>query len=146
MHLVHPIKPEECRSLTGMYVCAVLQDGNRYYGILSRVDSGKLYLNESAVGDNLISPIKNAGANSKTKTTARARSKIKGKKKANISAKVLTKQTLKMVNDLNSVDGDLFDNTFTDHHTYDQPAPYSQFGSKTVLDLGTIEYLFPIMF
>jgi hypothetical protein len=147
MQLVHPIKPEDCRSLTGMYVCAVMQDSNRHYGILSRTDRGKLYLNEEVSGgDNLSSPFKNAGANRKSKTVTKAKSKTKGKKKAHISKKALAKQTLEMANEQTSHMGDLYDNnTFPELYSYEQPASYSPLGDRVVLDLAKVSYLFPVM-
>lgn len=45
---IHPISEDNIKRHCGLPVCAVLQDGTRHYGMLSRVDGGQLYLNEDA--------------------------------------------------------------------------------------------------
>ncbi|WP_409342409.1 hypothetical protein [Paenibacillus sp. MBLB4367] len=46
MHLVHPIQEEHCRPFVGRPICAVLNDGKRYIGILSGIEKGRLILND----------------------------------------------------------------------------------------------------
>jgi len=48
MELVYPINEDVCSGLVGLPVCAVLHDGTRHYGILSRVENGRLILNDDA--------------------------------------------------------------------------------------------------
>lgn len=42
------LNEEICSRLIGIPVCAVLHDGSRHYGILSKVGGGKLILNDDA--------------------------------------------------------------------------------------------------
>lgn len=47
MILTHPIQAEHCKLLIGQPVCIVLHDGTEHIGWLSRVENGKLVLNET---------------------------------------------------------------------------------------------------
>jgi hypothetical protein len=71
MDPIYPVNEEICSRLIGAPVCAVLNDGTRHYGIISRVEGGKLILNDDPEQDFV-------EASSYGK---------KGKSKANISAK-----------------------------------------------------------
>lgn len=152
MQYAHPIKQEECRSLVGMYVCAVMQDGNRHYGIVSRTNKNRLYLNEHVTsggrgsgGGSGSSPFKNAGANHKPKSASMPKSKAKTKTKAKTKQKAWTKQTIELAKSQQMEDGDPFESSYPDQLSSDQPSSYSPFGTKAVLDLNSIAYLFPVM-
>lgn len=41
---ITPVTAETCARYVGKSVCAVMQDGSRYYGILRGVGDGQLYL------------------------------------------------------------------------------------------------------
>jgi hypothetical protein len=44
---IYPVTAETCSRFAGMPVCVVLHDGTRHYGILSRVEGGKVILNDA---------------------------------------------------------------------------------------------------
>lgn len=46
---IHPISVKTCRTHYGKPVCVIMQDGTRLIGTLSRVEKGKLILNEEPV-------------------------------------------------------------------------------------------------
>jgi hypothetical protein len=46
MQRIHPITEESCRPHCGKPVLVILADGTEIQGVLSRVDGGKLYLND----------------------------------------------------------------------------------------------------
>lgn len=47
MNLVYPINENDCRKCIGQPVRAVLLDGSECFGVLSRVEGGKIYFNEN---------------------------------------------------------------------------------------------------
>lgn len=46
MNRIEPINQDTCGRFIGMPVCAILHDGSRHYGIISKVEGGKLILND----------------------------------------------------------------------------------------------------
>ncbi|WP_036689663.1 hypothetical protein [Paenibacillus tyrfis] len=50
MRPIHPINEEQCRPYYGQPVFILLKDSTELVGTLSRLDKGKLYLNETAAG------------------------------------------------------------------------------------------------
>lgn len=79
MRPIHPINEEQCRPYYGQPVFIILKDGTELVGTLSRLDKGKLYLNETAAGipSNSSAPAKSkrSGANSSSLGRARAHTK-----------------------------------------------------------------------
>ncbi|WP_127585358.1 hypothetical protein [Paenibacillus koleovorans] len=136
MQLYHPISHEECQPLLGMPVCAIMQDGTRHYGILSRAENGKVYLNEEAA--NGTSPITASPVKSKGKTQAKTKLKAKVKAKGKAShaqtqALSPAKGTKPTVSNFGVPEEEGFERGFV---------PFSPFRNRVVLDLATIAFLF----
>jgi hypothetical protein len=55
MEVIQPVCAESCAPHIGRPVCVVLNNGTHYYGYLSGVDGGKLYLSESVQGPGTLS-------------------------------------------------------------------------------------------
>lgn len=47
MILTHPIQAEYCKPLIGQPVCIVLHDGTEHIGLVSRLEGGKIILNDT---------------------------------------------------------------------------------------------------
>jgi hypothetical protein len=110
---IHPVEEKAVSRYIGMPVCAVLQDGTRHYGILSRIEKGKLILNES--------PEEAESANLKRRSRGKAKTtSVRKGAKAKISA-------------FPAVEG------FPGPYPYGYPNP---FGGRIVLDLAAIALLF----
>ncbi|MDO3681076.1 hypothetical protein [Paenibacillus ehimensis] len=79
MRPIHPINEEQCRPYYGQPVFIILKDGTELVGTLSRLDKGKLYLNEATAGiqSNSSAPAKSkrSGANSSSLGKARSQAK-----------------------------------------------------------------------
>jgi small nuclear ribonucleoprotein (snRNP)-like protein len=73
MQPIHPITDKTCRSLYGKPVLVFLNDGSEIYGILSRIEKNKLFLNDDVTS-------KLNSATKKTKKTI-SKSKVKTKTK-----------------------------------------------------------------
>lgn len=71
MQPIHPITDKTCRSLYGKPVLIFLNDGSEIYGILSRIEKNKLFLNDDVT----------TTLNSATKKTKKTISKSKVKTK-----------------------------------------------------------------
>ncbi len=76
MERIYPITESSCLSHIGRPICAVLQDGTRYYGVLEQVKDGQIILNGYLVG----------GGTAGISSRPNALSKKKGKRKAKTSA------------------------------------------------------------
>lgn len=78
---IHPVEEKVISRYIGMPVCAILHDGTRHYGILSRIEKGKLILNASP------EETESASLKRRSRGKARTTSGRKGAKaKAQISA------------------------------------------------------------
>ncbi|NOU75244.1 hypothetical protein GC098_28295 [Paenibacillus sp. LMG 31458] len=73
MQPIYPITDKTCRSLYGKPVLIFLNDGSQIYGILSRIEKNKLFLNDDVT-------TKLNSATKKTKKTI-SKSKVKTKTK-----------------------------------------------------------------
>ncbi len=71
MQPIHPITDKTCRNLYGKPVLIFLNDGSEIYGILSRIEKNKLFLNDDVT----------TKLNSSTKKTKKTISKSKVKTK-----------------------------------------------------------------
>jgi hypothetical protein len=117
MDPIYPVNEEVCSRLIGAPVCAVLNDGTRHYGIISRVEDGKLILNDGPEPE--IVESSNYGK--------------RGKSKANISAKqkssrgkTAAKQGKAQINAFGPAG-------------FGYPHP---FGGRIAIELATIAFLF----
>jgi hypothetical protein len=119
LHLVHPISPDYCKNLIGLPICAVKHDGTHLYGMLSRVDGGKIVLNEEAGDAPLLASEARAGK----------RGAAKKKKNKADSAQQKTVHTREH-------ERDPYDNPFV---------PEGFFGPRVTLDLGSVAHLFVLM-
>ena len=123
MNRIHPIDEATCTHFIGMPVCAILHDGTRHYGVISRTAGGKLILNEppEAATDSAKSKI----AKSKTATS--------GKTKTGKSAKTGG-------SDPNGGNARLSASPFAG--PYPGAFPFAPFGNRVTLDLAAIALLF----
>lgn len=163
MHLIHPIEAKECELFRGQYVCAVMQDNNRHYGILSRADKGKLYLNDfgshsdksqrsqhSETSLPAQPSSKDQGEKSRSKkTSGHSKTNVKTKKSGLSSKKAVTRQDAE-VPQQQSDSGTVFDffapipsprPVTSPANTDDTDSPY---GKKAVLNLNEIAALYPV--
>lgn len=46
MHRIHPISEDTIKLHLGLPVCAILHDGTEHYGVISKIEGGKLILND----------------------------------------------------------------------------------------------------
>ncbi|SDE15862.1 hypothetical protein SAMN02799630_04854 [Paenibacillus sp. UNCCL117] len=70
MKRIYPVTEEDCKPHCGKPVLVLMQDGTEIYGVLSRVEGGKLYLGTEEGG---------AEATVETKAASRARAKANKK-------------------------------------------------------------------
>ncbi|GAA3409500.1 hypothetical protein ACFFNY_09920 [Paenibacillus hodogayensis] len=123
MEQIVPITEEVCSRFVGFPVCAVLNDGTRHYGIISRVRSERLVLNDT--GDDPEStgiPRRSKGKNGASTTARNRKSRKSGQKTgtARLSA-------------------------FPNEEAVPQSPIPSLFGEKVSLDLANIAALFPLL-
>ncbi len=79
MRPIYPIDEEQCRPFYGHPVFIILKDGTELIGTLSRLDKGKLYLNETAAGiqSNPSAPAKSKRSGTGGRSLGKARSQAK---------------------------------------------------------------------
>ncbi|MBD2861694.1 hypothetical protein [Paenibacillus oceani] len=123
MNRIYPVDEATCTHFVGMPVCAVLQDGSRHYGVISRISGGKLILNESPEASTEGAKIRSAKGKGGSSGKARASSTVKnsrsesGGDKARLSA-------------------------FPFAGPYPGAFPFAPFGNRIALDLAAIALLF----
>lgn len=119
MQRVYPITEETCSALYGRPVLVYLKDGSEVTGLLSRVEKGRLILNDFSAGvSNFIFDQGKRGS---------GKSKGKSKKSA---AKV----------SVQAFPAEPFP------ETYGEVTPFEGFGRPTTVPLGTIAVLFALGF
>ncbi|MDF2723760.1 MAG: hypothetical protein K0Q59_3435 [Paenibacillus sp.] len=82
-----PFNEQLCGRLVGLPVCAVLHEGNRHYGILSKVGGGKIILNDNP--RSLSNGAKKSAGSARTSAGAKAastRRRRNAKTRARLSA------------------------------------------------------------
>ncbi|MDF2815446.1 MAG: hypothetical protein K0Q81_1646 [Paenibacillus sp.] len=125
MRLISPIKQEQCSRLIGLPVCTILQDGSRHFGVLSRAQNGKLYLNDDG---------------EKAKTSAipeKVTSAVNKKSRVNSKALISNDASAKTVN------SQPFNAGFPDFGPYGLSGSFKD-NSRKVVDLASISVLFPL--
>ncbi|MFD2615158.1 hypothetical protein [Paenibacillus gansuensis] len=115
MYPIYPITKDAVLPFSGQLVCAVLKDGTRHVGILSRVHNGKLILNETE-------------ENHRSTTVEKHPN---GKKQANVS-----KKTRKAGLSSESASGEVSDSRLREGFGY--PGPRAFFGPPLLLDVELI--------
>jgi len=123
MNRIYPVDEATCTHFVGMPVCAVLHDGSRHYGVISRISGGKLILNESPEASTEGAKIRSAKSKGGSSGKARASKTVKnsrsesGGDKAGLSA-------------------------FPFAGPYPGAFPFAPFGNRIALDLAAITLLF----
>ncbi|PYI50872.1 hypothetical protein [Paenibacillus flagellatus] len=124
MNRIDPVTEESCSRFIGMPVCAVLHDGTRHYGVISRVSGGKLILNDTPETSQTSGSVKRSKG--KASTSARPKSG-KAKKGAPAGQAAIS----------------AFPAEVGYGYPYPSPYPYPYpFGGRIALDLAAIALLF----
>ncbi|RKN65477.1 hypothetical protein [Paenibacillus ginsengarvi] len=128
MEQIVPINEETCTHFIGVPVCAVLNDGNRHFGIISKVRKGKLILNDSSEDESSGAVKRSKGEATKT-TAAKTR-------------KTPTSRKSKRGLQLSAFPPEAPAEHFEPFETLE---PRSPFGAKVSVDLANIAGLFPLL-
>jgi hypothetical protein len=113
-----------CSRFIGYPICAVLHDGARHYGIVSKVGGGRMILNDNA------EPVPTAGTSKRTKGKASASlGKSAGKSRKNRG----------------TANGPARLSAYPDALSGEWSEPPSPFGQRVTLELNSIAALFPLL-
>lgn len=123
MNQIHPIDEATCTHFIGMPVCAVLHDGTRHYGVISRTSGGKLILNESP----------EASVDSAKTRKVKGKAAVSGKAKSGKPSKTERSEP---------DDGKARLSALPFAGPYPGAFPFAPFGNRVALDLTAIALLF----
>jgi hypothetical protein len=92
MYIIDPITEESCKPHYGKEVLIFLQDGTEIYGVMNRVENGKLFLNDFSGSD-----LSTTQTSKKRKVTRGKKSSQKSKVNSSAGAIALEPATIALL-------------------------------------------------